>query len=178
MHPCVGRLRLIPASARTVQMTLHVRFGGEWLEAGGSIQCVRTLNTCMGVRRNQRVAGIIAEQWRFGESMHLRVQRAVGLSRARGLIARPPLGEREAMFFQRCRSVHGAFMGRPIVVVFLDDSLRVTSVRRLRPWRLVADRKARHVLEIEEATAWKLADEAGAKNSFALRGASFVRSNP
>lgn len=132
----------------------------------------------MGVRRKKRVAGIIAEKWRFGESMHLRVQRVVGLSRARGLILRPPLAPREAMLFERCRSLHGAFMGRAICVIFLDDQLRVTSVKRLRRWRMVSDRAARHAIELEESTASELARSVGAKNSFDLRGASFTRSDP
>lgn len=132
----------------------------------------------MGGRRKKRVAGIIAEDWCFGESMHLLVQRAVGLSRARGLILRPPLAPSEAMLFRRCRSLHGVFMRRTICVIFLDEQLRVTSVRRLRPWRMVFDRGARHAIEIEEATACELASAIGAKNSFALRGASFTRSDP
>lgn len=132
----------------------------------------------MGTRRNKRVAGIIAEDWCFGESVQLCVQRTVGLSRVRGLIARPPLGRREAMLLQQCRSLHGAFMGRPISVIFLDDRLLVTSVQRLLPWRVVFDRDARHALELEEASADALARAIGAKNSFALRGASFTRSDP
>lgn len=132
----------------------------------------------MGTRRNKRVAGIIAEDWCFGETVQLRVQRAVGLTRARGLVARPPLGPREAMFFQHCRSLHGAFMGRSICVMFVDDQLRLTSVKRLRPWRVVFDREARHALEVEESSLAELAGAIGASNSFALRGASFTRPDP
>lgn len=132
----------------------------------------------MGGRLRKRVAGIIAEEWACGESVHLRVQRATGLSRFRGMIGREALGVDEAMFFERCRSVHGMFMDRPIVAVFLDDELRVTSVRLLKPWRLVFDRSARHVLEMEPPIALTANHEWSEKNFFAQRGANFARSNP
>lgn len=132
----------------------------------------------MGGRRRKRVAGIIAEEWVYDQRVHLRVQRVVGLSRMRGLIARPPLDSEEAMYFERCRSVHGAFMNRRIVVVFLDEQLRITSVRSLRPWRVVADRAARHALEIEETSSLQLGWSVERKNSFASRGERFARSNP
>ncbi len=84
----------------------------------------------------------------------------------------------EAMFFARCRSVHGAFMNRTIHVIFLDEQLRVTSVKQLRPWRMVSDREARHALEVEEATALLITRVLAEKNSFARGGARFSRSDP
>lgn len=178
MHPCVGRLRLIPASTRTVQMTLHGDSGGDRDKRGGSNWSAQTLNTYMGIHLRKRVAGIIAEEWSYGESVHLRVHRAVGLARLRGLIARERMTSREAMFFENCRSVHGAFMRREITVVFLDADLGITSVQRLKPWRVAADRGAKHALEMELPVESALDPNWSEKNFFAQRGANFARSNP
>jgi uncharacterized membrane protein (UPF0127 family) len=79
--------------------------------------------------------------------------------RMRGLRAHPPPGPREAMLFDRCRSVQTFRMDRAISVVFLDGSMRVTEVRRCRPgWLLIGRRRARHVLECDAAAVVRIGD--------------------
>jgi uncharacterized protein len=57
------------------------------------------------------------------------------------------------MLFQRCRSVHTIGMRFPIVLMLLDDSLRVVGVRMMRPGRLLFPRpRVRHVLECPTET--------------------------
>lgn len=132
----------------------------------------------MGHRLRKRVAGIIAEDWSYGESVHLRVHRTIGLARLRGLIARPRMDSNEAMLFERCNCVHGVFMRREILVIFLDRDLRATSIQRLRPWRVVSDRRAIHALEMEISDANTVGICWSEENFFAQRGENFARSNP
>jgi uncharacterized membrane protein (UPF0127 family) len=68
--------------------------------------------------------------------------------RARGLLRRTTLGRNSGMLFERCRSVHTFGMRFPITVVALDRDLRVVTVRRMPPRRLMLPKSAtRHVLE-------------------------------
>jgi uncharacterized membrane protein (UPF0127 family) len=68
--------------------------------------------------------------------------------RARGLLGRTGLPPGGAMLFERTRSVHTVGMRFPITVAFLDASMRILAVHRVRPGRLAfAPRGARHVLE-------------------------------
>lgn len=70
-------------------------------------------------------------------------------SRFRGLIARPPLGDSEALWIRPCSQVHTHFMRHAITVVFLDSDLRVLRViPEMTPWRISPwVRGARSVLE-------------------------------
>jgi uncharacterized protein len=68
--------------------------------------------------------------------------------RARGLLGRDGLPPGHAMLFERTRSVHTVGMRFPIMVAFLDPSMAVVAVRRMRPGRLAfRPRGSRHVLE-------------------------------
>jgi uncharacterized membrane protein (UPF0127 family) len=74
--------------------------------------------------------------------------------RFRGLQLRPRLEADEGLLLRPCGSVHTFFMRFPIDVVFLDDDLRVLSVRPgVRPWRAAAHRGAKAVLELPEGAA-------------------------
>ena len=68
--------------------------------------------------------------------------------RMRGLLGREGLLPEHAMLFQRTRSVHTFAMRFPVVVAYLDRDFRVLEVRLVRPNRLTANRRARHVLEL------------------------------
>jgi uncharacterized membrane protein (UPF0127 family) len=77
--------------------------------------------------------------------------------RARGLLWRkrldPSVGE--ALLIPRCNSVHTAFMGYAIDVIFMDRRGQVTSIRcGLPPWRAAVDLRASFVVECAENTAW------------------------
>ena len=78
--------------------------------------------------------------------------------RARGLLARPVPGPGEGMLFPGCTSVHTAFMGYAIDVVFLDRASVITKVaNNVRPWRFsAAARGTRHVLELAAGEADRL----------------------
>ncbi|WP_354699509.1 hypothetical protein DSM112329_05226 [Paraconexibacter sp. AEG42_29] len=81
--------------------------------------------------------------------------------RLRGLIGRPlPAGG--GLLIVPCASVHTAFMRRAIDVVFLDRAgcvLRV--VPALGPWRVVACRGSRAVLELPAGTCTAVGVAAG-----------------
>lgn len=69
-------------------------------------------------------------------------------TRFAGLMGKPSIDSGYAMFFPRCKSVHGMFMRVPISVVFLNDDYRVLEIRRLDPWRLaVGPKGTAHTLE-------------------------------
>jgi uncharacterized membrane protein (UPF0127 family) len=70
-------------------------------------------------------------------------------TRMRGVIGWRRLGRGEGVLLQPCSSVHTAFVRFPIDAVFLDDEMKVVSVRsELKPWRLAWKRGARAVLEL------------------------------
>ena len=63
------------------------------------------------------------------------------------------------MLFRRARSVHTFGMRFPIAVVLLDRDLKVLSVKRLPPGRLLLPRpRARHVLECCQTTPLRPGD--------------------
>lgn len=76
--------------------------------------------------------------------LRLRVARSFW-ARFRGLMLAPPLPSGDALFMQRCASVHCLFMRYAIDVVYVDDDGQVLQcVRNLRPWRMsVANRRAK-----------------------------------
>jgi uncharacterized membrane protein (UPF0127 family) len=75
-------------------------------------------------------------------------------ARLRGLLGRNGLSSGEGMLLRPAASVHTAFMRFSIDVVFLDREDRVVKVAAdLRPWRVVACRGARTVLELPAGEA-------------------------
>jgi uncharacterized protein len=74
------------------------------------------------------------------------------LPRMRGLLGRRDLGSDEGVLLRPAGSVHTFFMRFPIDVVFLDRDGRVLRIAEaVRPWRSVAARGARSVLELRAA---------------------------
>src|SRR5579884_1718844 len=76
------------------------------------------------------------------------------LPRMRGLLGRRNLPEGEGLLLEPAPAIHTAFMRFPIDVVFLDAYMRVIRiVEALPPWRSVAARHARAVLELAAGEA-------------------------
>jgi uncharacterized membrane protein (UPF0127 family) len=70
-------------------------------------------------------------------------------ARMRGLLGRSELALGEGLLIRPAPSIHTFFMRFPIDAVFLDAELRVLAVKGdIRPWRAVAQRGARAVLEL------------------------------
>ena len=85
-------------------------------------------------------------------------------SRMKGLLGRRSLDSGEGLLLRPAGSVHTAFMRFPIDVVFLDDSLEVLEVREsVPPWRAVARRGAKAVLELPAGEARRREIEPGIK---------------
>ena len=75
------------------------------------------------------------------------------LRRMRGLLGRARLAPGEGLLLQPAGSVHTAFLGFPIDVVFLDRELRVVKVvADLTAWRAAFARGARAALELPAGT--------------------------
>jgi uncharacterized membrane protein (UPF0127 family) len=75
-------------------------------------------------------------------------------SRMKGLLGRRSLDAGEGLLLRPAGSVHTAFMRFPIDVVFLDGDLEVLEVRdSVPPWRAVARRGAKAVLELPAGEA-------------------------
>lgn len=75
-------------------------------------------------------------------------------TRLRGLLGRSGLDPGEGMLFPRTGSVHTMFMRFPIDVVFLDENLRVLSMREAVPaWRAVREPGAKVTLELTAGSA-------------------------
>jgi uncharacterized protein len=71
------------------------------------------------------------------------------LARMRGLLGRRELPRGEGMLLRPAASVHTAFMRFPIDVVFVDGAGRVLDIAHsVRPWRAVACRGAKAVVEL------------------------------
>lgn len=67
----------------------------------------------------------------------------------RGLLGRKELPRGEGMLLRPAASVHTAFMRFPIDVVFVDRNGRVLDIARsVRPWRAVACKGAKAVVEL------------------------------
>jgi uncharacterized membrane protein (UPF0127 family) len=68
--------------------------------------------------------------------------------RMRGLLCRDGLASGHGLLIPNARSIHTFGMRFPIEVAFLDETMKVVAVRRMRPGRLGRPRiRARHVLE-------------------------------
>lgn len=71
------------------------------------------------------------------------------LARMRGLLGRKELPRGEGMLLRPAASVHTALMRFPIDVVFVDGAGRVLDIAHsVRPWRAVACRGAKAVVEL------------------------------
>jgi uncharacterized membrane protein (UPF0127 family)/CheY-like chemotaxis protein len=76
------------------------------------------------------------------------------LSRMRGLLGRRQLPYGEGLLLEPAPAIHTAFMRFPIDVVFLDAYMRVIKiVESVPPWRSLAARRARSVLELAAGQA-------------------------
>lgn len=74
--------------------------------------------------------------------------------RARGLLWRPALTPQQALWIERCDSIHTVGMGYAIDAVFLDAGGRVLRVcEEVRPWRFRLCAKAAAVLELQAGRA-------------------------
>jgi|SRR5215204_1590375 len=83
-------------------------------------------------------------------------------TRMKGLLGRRSLEPGEGLLLQPAGSVHTAFMRFAIDVVFLDRDLRVLRVAAsVRPWRAVAQRGAKAVLELPAGAAGRTGLEPG-----------------
>ena len=103
------------------------------------------------------------------------------LDRVRGLTPRARLDADAALLFRHASSVHTFGMRFPLLVVRLDEELRVVDARRVPPRRLVLPiRRARHVLECAERTDLRIGDRLrvwsgpGAQPTIARRSASAI----
>jgi uncharacterized membrane protein (UPF0127 family) len=71
------------------------------------------------------------------------------LTRMRGLLGRPPLQPGEGLLLRPASAIHTWFMRFPIDALFLNRDLVVTAVAEdIRPWRMLARRRSRSVLEL------------------------------
>jgi uncharacterized membrane protein (UPF0127 family) len=79
------------------------------------------------------------------------------LLRMRGLLGRASLPAGQGLLLTPAPAIHTAFMRFPIDALFLDSELRVLGiVRRLDPWRVASQRKARSVLELRAGETERL----------------------
>jgi uncharacterized membrane protein (UPF0127 family) len=82
--------------------------------------------------------------------------------RARGLLGRSGLAAGEGMLITKSWSIHTAFMRFPIDAVFLDRDLRVRKVvATIRPFRVAAAPRSRHVLELAAGEAARVGIDVG-----------------
>ena len=77
-------------------------------------------------------------------------------SRLSGLLGQPPLPLGMALKIEPCSSVHGVGMRFEVEAWFLDASGVVLGVRALAPWRVLAHRGARSVIEWAPGEARRL----------------------
>lgn len=62
---------------------------------------------------------------------------STAFARTKGLLGECGINDGEALWIERCRSIHTWFMRFPIDVVFVDDRLVVKKVyENLGPWRM------------------------------------------
>jgi uncharacterized protein len=90
------------------------------------------------------------------------------LARMRGLLGRSDLPSGEGVLLRPAASVHTFFMRFPIDVAFLDKELRVVRVAsNVAPWRTVADRRAKVILELPSGEAERRGLGPGAQLQYA-----------
>lgn len=103
----------------------------------------------------------ITEFWRSDRGVLLGIARARGFGRVIGLIGSPPPAPARALLITRCALIHGIGMGVAVDAAFLDRSLTVLRVTRLRPWRFAACRGAAHTLELRAGECERLGIRSG-----------------
>lgn len=76
-----------------------------------------------------------------------------------GLLARPPLGQGEALWLDPCGGIHTWGMPYAIDVLFLScEGVVLRVARDVRPWRMVfAPRRTRSVIELRASEARRVA---------------------
>ena len=77
--------------------------------------------------------------------------------RLRGLMLAGPLGPTSSLLLTRCASIHTAFMRQAIDVLYLDShGVVLRCVANVRPWRVSACLRSRHVLEMAAGSIARL----------------------
>ena len=86
------------------------------------------------------------------------------LTRLRGLLGRPALGEGEGLLIRPANSIHTWFMRSVIDAVFLDRDLVVVGVAAdVKPWRFAGRRGSKFVLEVAAGESARHGIERGAR---------------
>ena len=83
------------------------------------------------------------------------------LARARGLLARPPLGVDEAMLIRPCNAIHTIGMSYTLDVVFFDKGGVMLKLGTVDPSSFFSYRAAHAVLEMQEGTIGRFGMVAG-----------------
>jgi uncharacterized membrane protein (UPF0127 family) len=95
------------------------------------------------------------------------------LARARGLLARPPLGADEAMLIRSCNAIHTIGMSYTLDVVFFDKAGVMLKLGTVDPSSFFRCRAAHAVLEMHEGTIGRFGMVAG--QQLRLESAGFSR---
>jgi uncharacterized protein len=83
-------------------------------------------------------------------------------TRLKGVIGWKQLNKGEGVLIRPTFSIHTAFVRFPLDAVFLDEEMKVVSIKHeLKPWRLAAARKAKAVLELAAGESKRLGLESG-----------------
>ncbi|MEQ1876121.1 MAG: DUF192 domain-containing protein [Bdellovibrionia bacterium] len=85
-------------------------------------------------------------------------------TRSRGLLGRQSLARENALWIERCRSIHTFFMNFAIDAAFVDKNMRVLATYDgLVPWRLAMplNFKIRSVIELAEGVLSETGTEIG-----------------
>ena len=91
------------------------------------------------------------------------------LTRLRGVIGWKSLPQGEGVLIRPASSIHTSFVRFPLDAVFLDADMTVLAIaRELKPWRLVAKRRARAVLELAAGECERLGVEPGDRLAWGL----------
>jgi uncharacterized membrane protein (UPF0127 family) len=80
--------------------------------------------------------------------------------RLRGLLGRPALTDKQALWLKPCHAVHTIGMRYPIAVHFLDHQGQVIrSIARLAPWDLAICLRANSVIEMASVDSTALSGQ-------------------
>lgn len=83
-------------------------------------------------------------------SVYINAHIVTGLiSKLKGLLFRPTLGDRQAVVFTPCSFVHTCGMDYLVDIIFLDKNFCVIEITQdCRPWRFVYCKNATHILKM------------------------------
>jgi len=85
---------------------------------------------------DERVTELINLDENLRIASRLRICETTG-ERLRGLLGISHLDDNQAVWIQRCNSIHTFFMQMTIDVAFLDDQLRIVKlISKMTPWRI------------------------------------------